>query len=474
VDQVGVQDDVFDLGGHSLLAIRALSKINQCCGSALKLIDLYNAPTIRELVERICGTPTRDEFIDLSKESNLDAGIVARSDTLRGPLRAVMLTGCTGFVGRFLLAQLLQQTDATLYCLVRARSTQQAFARIRGTLAKWNLWCDGAERRIVAIPGDLSLPRLGVDEATYQSLCQNIDGIYHCGTSMNHLESYAMARTVNVGGATELLKLATRGKQKLVNYISTLGIFNPSDTTTVRAVNEQSAIDYEKHRASQGYLGSKWVGEKIFMIASERGIPCNIFRLGLVWADTQQGRYDDLQRNYRLFKSCLLSGYGIEHYRYEMPPTPVDYVARAIVFLANTHCDGEGIFHISSTNQLVDDVFERCNAILGTSLELRSYYDWVCEMRRLHHAGRSLPVLPLIEFAFSMDEESFYEYYNRISRIRFDSTETHAELERAGIVAPVVNDDLLRVHLESMFSRDEDLRQQINSKGHRIRLVPYQ
>ncbi len=33
----------------------------------------------------------------------------------------------------------------------------------------------------------------------------------------------------------------------------------------------------------------KWVGEKIFMLASVHGVPCNIFRLGLVWGDTQQG-----------------------------------------------------------------------------------------------------------------------------------------------------------------------------------------
>jgi len=88
------------------------------------------------------------------------------------------------------------------------------------------------------------------------------------------------------------------------------------------------------------------------MTADERGIPCNIFRLGLVWADTQQGRYDELQREYRIFKSCLLSGYGIRDYKYEMTPTPVDYVARAVVFLANRHCEGRGIFHIALSSQM--------------------------------------------------------------------------------------------------------------------------
>src|SRR6202011_2169482 len=125
----------------------------------------------------------------------------------------------------------------------------------------------------------------------------------------------------------------------------------------------------ERHLTSHGYAAGKWVGEKIFKTASERGIPCNIFRLGLVWPDTEQGRYDELQHDYRLFKSCLLSGLGIENYRPEMPPTPVDYVARAIAFLANRYCDGHGIFHISSSNQMVGGMFERVNEVLGTALK---------------------------------------------------------------------------------------------------------
>ena len=105
---------------------------------------------------------------------------------------------------------------------------------------------------------------------------------------------------------------------------------------------EHSSIDGERHRASQGYVASKWVSEKIFMHAAERGIACNIFRLGLIWADTALGRYDELQREHRLLQSCLASGYGIQDFRYETPPTAVDYAARAIVALAMQNPHGRG------------------------------------------------------------------------------------------------------------------------------------
>ena len=52
------------------------------------------------------------------------------------------LTGATGFVGRFLLTQLLQQTEATLYCLLRAEARPQALLRLKAALAKWGLWRD--------------------------------------------------------------------------------------------------------------------------------------------------------------------------------------------------------------------------------------------------------------------------------------------------------------------------------------------
>jgi thioester reductase-like protein len=281
-----------------------------------------------------------------------------------------------------------------------------------------------------------------------------------------------MAKPVNVDGARELLKVATHGKTKPINYISTLGIFGHSPSNANRIVSEMSPIDHEEHPMAHGYLASKWVAERIFMIANERGVPCNIFRLGLVWADSQHGRYDELQREYRIFKSCLLSGSGIKNYRYETAPTPVDYAARAVVFLASRHHDGGGIFHISSADQSVEGVFERCNAIAGISLDLLPYYDWIREMKRLHRAGRSLPVVPLVEFAFSMDDASIRKHleYIRSTSTRFDCNQTHAELERAGIVAPIFNDELIRVYLESMLSRDAELRQDVDGNSNRLQV----
>jgi amino acid adenylation domain-containing protein/thioester reductase-like protein len=464
LEQVGRDDNFFELGGHSLLVLRVLFEIEQSLGAALRVTDVYQNPTLRELAMRISGKAQTAEFVDLAREAFFGEELIVRPISRGKPSRTVLLTGCTGFVGRFLLVQLLAETDAKVFCLVRGRSEQHSMSRLQGTLQKWGLWKDEFERRIVPLLGDLKLPHLGVDDTTYENLCHDIDSIYHCATSMNHLETYAMAKPANVGAAWELLRMATHGKQKLINYISTLSVFSTLGIDAPRVVDEKSSIDHERHLTSQGYAASKWVAEKIFLTAGERGIPCNVFRLGLVWADTQEGRYDELQREDRVFKSCLMSGLGIRNYRYDMPPTPVDYVARAVVLLGSRHKWGKGIFHISSSVQYSDGLFERCNEIAGTSLKLLPLYEWTREVKRLHDEGVSLPVVPLLQFAFSMDQESFDSYQSHIisggARTHFDCDRTHRELEESGIVAPTVDDDMLRRYVTSTRAllREDELR----------------
>lgn len=460
--RVGRGDNFFELGGHSLLVLKALLKINEALDATMRVTDVYKSPTIRELATRIAGSAVVDELVNLAREAALEPDILPVPGRALSPARNVLLTGATGFVGRFLLVQLLEETDATIHCLVRVPSTEKASSRLRSMLLKWDLWRDEFAERIVAIPGDLRLPRLGVIEETWDQLCKCIDAIYHCATSMNHLETYAMAKPANVGSTKELLRLATRYQPKAINYISTLGVFGSAASDVARIVNEDSPIDHEKHSASSGYLASKWVSEKMFMIAVERGIPCNIFRLGLVWGDTQRGRFDELQSVYRVLKTCLLSGFGIADYRYPMPPTPVDYVARSIVALARRHPEGQRVYHLSAPGQSVDDVFERCGEIAGISLDLLPYYEWICEIKRLYQAGYSLPAVPIIDYAFSMDEVTFYRHLRNIrsaENVVFECANTRRELEQQGLVARAFDEALLRPSVEDMLARDPELRE---------------
>jgi thioester reductase-like protein len=380
------------------------------------------------------------------------------------------LTGATGFIGRFLLAQLLDDTDAIVHCLVRAPSPHAAWSKLKATMQAWDLWNDAFEHRIVAVPGDLRLPRLGMNGTIYRRLAESVDTIYHCGTSMNHLETYAMARLANVESVREIVKFATLERAKLINHISSLGVFSRANGRA-RTIEETTSIDHERHSVSSGYAASKWVAEKVVMNAAERGVACNIFRLGLAWADSQQGRYDELQREYRVFKSCLLSGYGIRNYQHD-PLIPVDHMASAITTLAARHPVGGGTFHLTSPRPMGQGLFERYNEISDDLLELLPLYDWIDAIRRLHLAGQSLPVVPLVEFAFAMDQDALEQHYRRIrpAGVHIECANTWKELEAAGQAVPDFSNEWLRRFVVSLFERDPqlaeltDLRQRLTRR----------
>src|SRR5689334_18730657 len=80
----------------------------------------------------------------------------------------IFLTGATGFVAAFVLVELLKQTQANIFALVRADNTAHGLNRIRENLQRYLLWQDHYEQRIVPVVGDLKLPLLGLTPVEFQ------------------------------------------------------------------------------------------------------------------------------------------------------------------------------------------------------------------------------------------------------------------------------------------------------------------
>ncbi len=53
IDQIGIHDNFFELGGHSLIAVQISSRITQLFDITLPLTDIFDAPTIAELAQKI-------------------------------------------------------------------------------------------------------------------------------------------------------------------------------------------------------------------------------------------------------------------------------------------------------------------------------------------------------------------------------------------------------------------------------------
>jgi phthiocerol/phenolphthiocerol synthesis type-I polyketide synthase E len=65
VEAVGATDNFFALGGHSLLATRVIARIDEQLGVQLRLRDIFEAPTVRMIAERIAAAQDvdREEFV---------------------------------------------------------------------------------------------------------------------------------------------------------------------------------------------------------------------------------------------------------------------------------------------------------------------------------------------------------------------------------------------------------------------------
>lgn len=452
VDKVGRHDHFFELGGHSLLAVSAANLNSRAIDDKVSVSDIFIAPTVKQLAKRLNNPARNSTVIDLREKAHLPEDIQPLPSRT-GQSSAILLTGATGFVGRFLLRELLDTTQSKIYCLVRGQDQTESLRRLKNVLVDWSLWREGDEQRIIALQGDIKQPRLGMDDQTYASLSQEVGVIFHSAVSMNHLESFDMAYQANIGGLVELLRLATQGTNKILNFASTLNVFSPIAQTGHRVVNETSSIQGEQHIAEQGYVASKWVGEEMVNLAVARGVACNIFRLGLITADSKLARYDELQAFYRLFKSSVQMGMAFEDVHGDIQLTPVDYTAKALAHLGLAHHPTENIFHLSAMKGLSRrDFIAQLNIHLPQPMALVTHRQWLQEARRRYQQGETLPITPLIQDTMMSSDEELDNLYQSLDEatIGYDSHRTLERLAQQDITLPATDSNWYRLFVESL------------------------
>ena len=236
VHSIGIKDNFLELGGNSLLAIQLLFRVRQAFKIDLPLRILLETPTIADMAQALevfRNSPTTSEVEamtvqELLAEAVLDPTIKAISPEVKPNVEpdAIFLTGATGFLGAFLLDELLRNTSAKIYCLVRGcETTAEAGKKIISNLDRYLLKYASFQSRIIPVIGDLSQPLLGINQQQFKELAQEIDIIYHAATFMNLAYPYASMKAANVGGTQEILRLASQVKLKPVHFVSTPAVF---------------------------------------------------------------------------------------------------------------------------------------------------------------------------------------------------------------------------------------------------------
>jgi amino acid adenylation domain-containing protein/thioester reductase-like protein len=449
LQKVGIYDNFFDLGGHSLLIPQLLAKVRETFQIELSLRDFFDAPTIADLAKSVEMKQGIIPFVSPTSNLNLNAEAVLDPTIRPGSIlteamaepSCIFLTGATGFLGTFLLYELLQQTQADIYCLVRSANAEEAKQRIQNSLESYWLWEESLNSRIIPVVGDLSQPLLGLSDEQFREMASQIDVIYHNGALVNFTFPYSALKPANVLGTQEVLRLASLIKIKPVHFISTIGVISAAGSG-LQIVREQDSID-DWEAINSGYTQSKWVAEKLVTIASERGLPISIYRPGRISGHSQTGACNTDDHTFRMIKGCIQLGSAPKRDTM-VNLISADYASRAIVHLSRQKASLGKVFHVVNPHPIQWN--ELVNLIRSFGYPLRQISDeqWRSELNNLAERSPDNALYPLLP---TFSESKSHQTSSSESVIRhIDCQNTVAGLGGTSIVCPPVNRELLSTY----------------------------
>ena len=286
------------------------------------------------------------------------------------------MTGGTGYLGAFIVRELMRRTDARVRCLVRGKTSDEAFGRLRQVLVDYGLWEDRFEARLAVETGDLSRPCLGLTVERFDALAKEVDAVYHSGALVNFAYPYRnpSLRASNVLGTQEVLRLAALGTRKPFHHVSTTAVFGSSNYPSGTVVREG---DEPVHTTGfgNGYSQTKWVAEKLVRIARNRGLPVSIYRPGNILGDRQTGSCNPNDFISRMIKGCVQFRSSPD-VSMRVDLTPIDYVASVIVQLSlMPNCIGND-FHPVNPNRPTWDQLIRFVRTAGYDVATLPYKRW--------------------------------------------------------------------------------------------------
>jgi amino acid adenylation domain-containing protein/thioester reductase-like protein len=455
IERVGADDDFFELGGHSLGVIELLAKIRDRFQLEFPMRVLYETSTVASLAAAIesirhsgmASAPTAlNAVADFEREAVLDPDIRpadALPYTPTSDPAHVFLTGATGFLGVHLLYELLEQTGATIYCLVRAPDVEKGKLRIKEKMTSNRLWQQRYAARIVPVLGDLTKPRFGLSEQRFDELARMVDSVYHSGAYVNFVFPYSALRSTNVFGTHEAIRLASQGKLKPLHHISLTDVALRQDSDGRWVIDEEPATEYPRGIFMSGYAQTKWVAEKLVSIAQSRGLPVTIYRPGFIEGHSQTGFCNTSSELCLTLKGCIDLGMAPDH-DMNFDVAPVDYASKAFVYLSRRPELFGRIFNAVNPNPVPLRKVTGWIDAAGYPLQRVPFEQWRRKVIDVVSGNPDHPLYPLLPY--SVDEE--------IARMPLafptDCSNTLRGLEGSGISCAKIEPRLLQVCLDHL------------------------
>jgi thioester reductase-like protein len=358
---IGVDDEFGTLGGTSLLSVRMSLEVQKHYDVQLNLHRAGGSKaTVRRIAEIVRGRqdtehqPADGDGALVDADLQLPLGDLAAGETSG---KDVLLTGATGFLGAFLLPELVKATGRRIYCLVRAADETEAWQRLVAAAARFGLPAPDPEL-VHPVPGDLR--DVGAALARHGELAARVGQVLHCAARVVFTEPYRVLRDDNVLPMVELLCWMRAHGIRDFGFVSSVAAtgeaLGASGPHTILETREQP-LD-PRHG---GYGVSKWAGERILERAEQDGMRVRVFRPGFVLGSTVTGACNTSDVIWHMLAGGLAVGAHPLDDR-ALPMAPVNVVARAIAELSVSPGAVGRAYHLMAESALSP---KRLFALLG-------------------------------------------------------------------------------------------------------------
>lgn len=366
---IPIDESFFDLGGHSILATRLVFEIRRMMAINAPLGLVFEHPTIGGVAQQIdllknadfgLAKDDEDKVISSAPQAKSDpasfdyaADARALAKTLKTSYaepdlssttpRTVLLTGSTGFLGAFILRELLAkpQQIGRVVCHLRAKSKEAGLARLRESCESRGFWDQEwvSAGRVEVVLGDLESRQIGLSDSVWTELSERVDVVVHNGALVHWVYPYSKLRSANVLATVALINFVGTGKPKAMTFISSTAVLEKShyvDLSDVlvqrggQGVPETDDLEATASGLTTGYGQTKWVCERVVMEAGQRGMCGSIIRPAYIVGDSATGVTNTDDFLWRLVKGCVQIG-SIPDINNTINMLPVDHVARTTV-----------------------------------------------------------------------------------------------------------------------------------------------
>ena len=250
------------------------------------------------------------------------------------------VTGATGFIGRHLVASLLNR-DEDIYVLVREGSKDKLSALM-------DTWGPSAQARVHPVLGDLAQPRLGLgDGEVAQLTAVGITHFFHLAAVYDMTADDERNRIANVDGTRHAVQLANELDAGTFHHTSSIAVAGK-----YTGLFREDMFD-EGQKLDHPYYRTKFESEKI--ARSQTEMPWRVYRPAIVVGNSETGEMDKIDGPYYFFTAIK----KLRHYLPGWFPlvgpelgytniVPVDFVANAMDHIAHQPgLDGQA-FHLTN------------------------------------------------------------------------------------------------------------------------------